>query len=997
MMMRYRSTLFVLLFALFSAAPAHAAISVAMVLVDSDNDAQTGCAGFGGVNGVEQEFITTVDRTTSVVTSLQRRQCSGGVFTAPVSLGGAWPASVANGATQVELQLPLTELGPRDAATPMRIAFVISDERGTTTIATMPDGSPILHPKPTTKRRRSARPADGTQTIVIDGNISDWARLEPLLDRALQSIYMHGGNAQLFFRFDLREASQAPVATNDSYAVRQGKTLVIDAPGVLENDTDAEGNDLSAVLVAPSVHGTVALAADGSFVYSSDGTLAGDGFDYKASDGGSESNAARVTINVTPNAAPVAQNDTYATSRGGTLTVPAPGVIANDGDPDGDPLSSATVATSPARGAVTLAADGSFTYTHNGSTEPSDTFTYTVSDGLTPSVPASVTINVSASNAPPVAVDDVFHVLNGGTLDVTAPGLFSNDLDSDTPQSQWTTTVIAAAAHGVLTVGTGGAFTYVHDGSGASDTFTYRVSDGAAQSNVATVTIVVGATNAPPLALADSYTTNEDTTLTVQAPGVLQNDSDPEGVTLTATVVANPSSGTLALNPSGAFVYTPNANANGTDTFTYRVSDGSLFSSVVTVTIAVNAVNDAPVTSNDAYTVAEGGTLTIAAAGVLANDSDIDNATLTVSTAAEPLAGTLTLNANGSFTYVHDGSESSSDTFKYSLSDGTASRLGTVTIDVTPVNDDPIATADSKSTSEDTPVTFAISELLANDSAGDGETTQTITFTTAVNAVNGALLVNGGNVTFTPAPNFNGTATFGYTIVDNGTTGAAADPRTASALVTIIVTPANDAPSFTSTAITAALEEVPYAYAIAAADVDTADALTITATGLPAWLTLTDNGNRTATLTGTPSNAHVGSYPITLTVTDGTANAAQTFTLIVANVNDAPVAAADAAALTEDAATTVAIGNVLANDTDVDTGDTLTATPVAASGTYGNLTIAANGAFSYTIDNTRAAVQALANGATQTDVFNYVVLDGNGGTATAALTVTITGANDAPL
>src|SRR5262249_59119727 len=114
-------------------------------------------------------------------------------------------------------------------------------------------------------------------------------------------------------------------------------------------------------------------------------------------------------------------------------------------------------------------------------------------------------------------------------------------------------------------------------------------------STVATVTIGINPVNDAPVAQNDSYSTNEDTSLTVNAPGIIANDSDVEGDSLTAVLVTGPSRGTLTLNPNGSFTYTPNANANGPDSFTYKVNDGALDSNVATVTLTVNPVQDPPV------------------------------------------------------------------------------------------------------------------------------------------------------------------------------------------------------------------------------------------------------------------------------------------------------------------------------------------------------------------------------------------------------------------
>jgi VCBS repeat-containing protein len=169
---------------------------------------------------------------------------------------------------------------------------------------------------------------------------------------------------------------------------------------------------------------------------------------------------------------------------------------------------------------------------------------------------------------------------------------------------------------------------------------------------VATVTITVTCVNDAPVAEDDSYTTDEDTPLVVPAPGVLGNDSDVDGDTLTAVLVSGPSHGTLTLNPNGSFTYTPEENFVGEDSFTYQAYDGVAYSNVATVTITVTPVNDAPVAQNDSYTANEDTPLVVPAPGVLGNDSDVDGDTLTAVLVSGPSHGTLTLNPNGSFTYT---------------------------------------------------------------------------------------------------------------------------------------------------------------------------------------------------------------------------------------------------------------------------------------------------------------------------------------------------------
>ncbi len=194
--------------------------------------------------------------------------------------------------------------------------------------------------------------------------------------------------------------------------------------------------------------------------------------------------------------------------------------------------------------------------------------------------------------------------------------MLENDVDVD--GDALTAALVVGPTNGTLSLDPNGSFTYTPNPAfSGSDSFTYVANDGTVDSNVATVTITVGAVNDPPVANDDSYTTDEDTPLTVAAPGVLGNDTDADGDALTAALVlgSGPSNGTLALNADGSFTYTPNADFNGTDSFTYRANDGIVFSNQATVTITVNAVNDAPVAVDDGYTTAEDTPLTVAAPG----------------------------------------------------------------------------------------------------------------------------------------------------------------------------------------------------------------------------------------------------------------------------------------------------------------------------------------------------------------------------------------------
>lgn len=200
-----------------------------------------------------------------------------------------------------------------------------------------------------------------------------------------------------------------------------------------------------------------------------------------------------------------------------------------------------------------------------------------------------------------------------------------------------------------------------------------------------TFPITVTIAPAPPVAGNDSYSTVMDTPLAVGPPGVLGNDTDPNGDSLTAVLDTTTANGALVLESDGSFSYTPGAGFSGGDSFTYHANDGSLDSPVATVTLTVGASNAAPVAGNDAYAVSHNSERVVAAPGVLANDTDADGDPLAALLVEPPQNGVVMLNANGGFTYTPETGYSGGDSFRYQASDGAdQSNVATVTLTVAP-------------------------------------------------------------------------------------------------------------------------------------------------------------------------------------------------------------------------------------------------------------------------------------------------------------------------
>jgi hypothetical protein len=393
------------------------------------------------------------------------------------------------------------------------------------------------------------------------------------------------------------DGSSPPVAADDEFFLSTG-SIGVGAPGILINDLDPDGDPMTAVLVAGPAQGKATLNADGSLYYETDPGFTGtDSFTYQAFDGKDLSNVATVTFYV--DSAPFTGDDAYTTPLDTPLVVPAPGVLANDGDPDGDPVTAFPPFDGPFHGTLILNDDGSFTYTPDASFQGVDAFYYNAYDGTSLGNPGAVIITAGAGSAPPTAVDDAYDVEQDGKI-VVPPhdGILAND--SDPNGDSFTAGYLDLPTNGTLSPSDDGSFTYEPDpGFVGTDTFTYQAWDDEGPSNVATVTItVVGAVGPndpidPPHAEDDAYQTAQDTPLTVLPLGLFANDHDPDGDTLTLHDFDDTSLvGTLSIGSDGGFVFTPAPGFVGTTSFLYRVTDGSAVSNVAGVSIEVTAAPD---------------------------------------------------------------------------------------------------------------------------------------------------------------------------------------------------------------------------------------------------------------------------------------------------------------------------------------------------------------------------------------------------------------------
>ena len=448
-----------------------------------------------------------------------------------------------------------------------------------------------------------------------------------------------------------------PQAVRDVVTTSYGLPVTIN---VLSNDSDPDGDTLSIVGVTQPPNGNVTVNGT-TLTYTPNPGFSGvDRFTYTVSDGHGGTSTAIVTITVTlqtppPNRPPVAVDDTATTAFAQPVTI---NVLANDSDPDHDPLLISGVSP-PANGTATVAGNA-VTYTPAAGFSGTDRFTYSISDGHGGTSTAAVTVTVSPQpNRPPVAVDDAATTASGQPVTVN---VLANDSDPD--GDPLTISGVTAPANGTVSA-IGGSITYTPAaGFAGTDRFTYSIDDGRGGTATAAVTITIAPpVNQPPQAFDDTAATVTDQPVDI---AVLNNDNDPDGDPLTISGVTAPANGTATINGT-LITYTPALRFAGTDTFNYTISDGRGGTSTATVTVTVAPpANQPPIAANDSATTNVSQAVTV---DVLANDTDPDGDALTVISVTQPANGIVKI-VDNQVVYLPARGFLGFDSFTYTISDG---------------------------------------------------------------------------------------------------------------------------------------------------------------------------------------------------------------------------------------------------------------------------------------------------------------------------------------
>ena len=871
----------------------------------------------------------------------------------------------------------------------------------------------------------------------------------------------HGGTATNTLTVTINGTNDAPTVDAADAAITEG---VAQTAGTLPTPQDPDAHDVPVFVPqtgAAGLYGSLTLDASGAYVYTLNNNLAvvkqlglgetlTDTFTYTVTDnyGGTATNTLTVTVNGI-NTPPLTGTITAGSVTEDTNTV-LTGIMT--APPDPNPHDTVVflpqTGTAGAYGTLTLAASGRYTYVLNNTLPAvqglgvgetlTDTLAATVSDGKGGLTQTTLAITINGTNdlpsvAPSSGAITEDTAILAGTLSLpTDPDI--HDTPAFLPQ------LGTAGAYGTLTLNADGTYSYALNNSlsavqglGAgetlTDSFAYTVSDGHGGTASNTLTITISGANDAPAALAATASVTEDTALS--ASGVLPRPSDPDfhdTVAFIPLAARAGAYGTLTLAADGHYTYVLNNTLPAvqglgvgetlTDTITYQVIDNHGATGSATLTVTINGTNDNPIVTPLTASILE---TAASVSGVLPapTDPDIHDAPAYVPIAARAgIYGSLTLNADGSYTYVLNQSqpavqglgqgETLTDTFAYSVVDGHGGAAsGTLTVTVNGINNPPTVAASAAVIAEHTPYVTGVLP-----SPDDPDIHDTVSFTPAtLTGRYGTLSLDAhGGYVYTlnaHSPDVSGLGQ-GESLTDTITYGIADDKGgTGTGTLTVTINGTNDAPVLGPQAASVSVGgTVTAAGTLIAGDPDAHDTVSFTPFTAQAGLygTLTLNADGTYAYTLNSGLSAVRQLSIGDTLQDVFLCQAQdqygltgsgTLTVTINGGNEAPTVAAATASVTEDLALT-ATGTLPAPQ-DINIHDAIGFVPLSAqAGTYGTLTLTADGRYIYVLNNALPSVQALGTGETLTDTFTYQAIDNHGAIGSNTLTVTINGTNDAP-
>jgi len=599
------------------------------------------------------------------------------------------------------------------------------------------------------------QPSNGTLDSINGNQVvyspnQDWNGTDTFTFEATDDRILIGKQNVATATITVNPVNDAPVTINRTSSTDEDVALNITLTA-----SDIENDNLSFSIASETSNGaTVLSGAIVTYTPSSDwnGT---DAFSFKANDGTDDSNTSTITITVNDvNDAPIANNVTAQMDENKVGGRYQPVTVAlNATDVDGDNLTYALVA-GPANGSVGNISNNEIIYTPNQDFNGTDTFTYNANDGIEDSNTATVTVTINPVNDPPVTENMNLETDEDVALEITFP---ATDVDGE----NLSYSIEDGVSNGTLDLSDNIVnFTPDLNWSG-NVSFTYKANDGISDSNISTVTINVNAVNDPPISEDTSAETNEDSTTSLGLNA--QDIEGPLNDQFFYSIVSQPSNGTASVPatvPNNTCEYTPNKDFYGTDTFTFRASDGTDNGNIATVTITVTPVDDFPEAQDVSVSVDEDNSITFTLPVV-----DVDGGpsySYEMNLDQDPSSGSVTI-SNNQANYTPNLNFYGQDSFRFSsvLENGNSADA-TATITVNPINDDPTLVIGEIEGRENT-----VLEITPDATDVDGDQ---ITFSIVENPTNGTASIDGSKIIFTPNTGFVGVDSLFVTVSDGTTT-----------------------------------------------------------------------------------------------------------------------------------------------------------------------------------------------------------------------------------